>query len=1209
MSTFLVLFRDKIEAQNASKSHYHSKIQSIDSNDLSFQSYFTAYLNMARQNCCIVLSHISKSLGFKTGDIIDTTLSKAPILGDKGLLSNKKEISELIKVKLLSAFPVLDPMIRYSKKRKEEYDSDYDKVIIDAKDVAGMLVMLLDVLTYYRDMASHVVFNDSRISDNNFKDVERKVANSLNYAMTVALREVKSRFTLDETDLKFYNKNRYEMVKETVEVNGSKETIFKPSLDKSKPHSICSTDGCLSLIGVVFLISQLVEKQYATMFFDALGKRFYAVCDAIPQINIGTKKNRQMKNMYEEEAADKQREKQRSILREAFSILRVRLPRERLESTRCDIALGLDILNELGKCPQELFDLLSIENQNIFRIKSETGEDVLMRRYGDRFPQLALRWLDETEKFNKLRFHVTYGKYRWLFCPEKKCVDGEVRPRWLQKELNGFGRIQKVEKLRTGVDSGWDGVELIRKFDDVVSDDEQKDAYITDFRTQYLFNRDKIGISMADSIPGIHEKNRVPDAWLSVYDIPAVLFMTILKGNGVDVETIINNCLGVYKKLYEDFKNKNWDNINKDKISSYSIGRGTVNYTLQWKDVPRRIRDQVGSVRRNSFEVKAKAILEQMAMRTERQLDRFRKQLETAKDLDNNKQGKDLFVDIRAGKLASFLAKDIVRLMPVADGGKNKPTGLNYCIIQKEIATYGSKDSSFERLNNVFDKAGVFTHPFLKTLLDEVRPLTVLKFYESYLEKRIAYLKCCLAKPADYRTLSFLKGGSLKYAVDDTAYVARLSEAYAKTPLFLPSGLFINALKHILYKEDGKNMDRNVSSMISEYFKNQKNDANQVYYEFPRNYKLFDVLANSKEPVYLSLDERKACKAIGKINDFMSSDALFDFYNKKEEELYDELQRLEDELAACTNNKDKIKISNKINEQSQVCVKFDKEVVAWDSWYDSYDPQKNDKPFDTSSHPEFEYINRILRLRKQVDESERILRRYQVQDMLLFLAAKDMLRLPESDNFKLKNLMLDDNPNNILASTVDEVMMDIAWTEKIIDAENPEKKVRIKKTASIKEKNVVIKNYGRMFKLLYDDRVKSVLPHLCKPAISGEIGNDRITLDGHRFIIDKSLFDEDLANYDIRRHEVCEMILEFERRAFSLCSSLTDVDSKVDFSVILSKMLQEGILTKEKEEVLRAIRNAYNHNKYPDSDLDVISAAAMPKLTDKLYRVLNDYTH
>lgn len=148
-----------------------------------------------------------------------------------------------------------------------------------------------------------------------------------------------------------------------------------------------------------------------------------------------------------------------------------------------------------------------------------------------------------------------------------------------------------------------------------------------------------------------------------------------------------------------------------------------------------------------------------------------------------------------------------------------------------------------------------------------------------------------------------------------------------------------------------------------------------------------------------------------------------------------------------------------------------------------------------------------------------------MQDIVLFLAARETLNLPKDNVFRLKNLSLSDgNKNNILSSAIDEFSVDVVWTEK----EGTEK---VTHSASIKENNVVIKNYGRMFRLLHDDRVKALLPHIHDSALSGNITGDRIVVKGDKVIIDKSLFDADLMNYDLHRHEICEIILKFEAAA------------------------------------------------------------------------------
>ena len=146
MNTFIDTFIKRIKHQNQKCSKNTYPVEPLKQDDLAFQSHFTAYLNMARQNTCIILGHISQSLGFNSASVMDTALTSSPILGTKGLLSPKKEVSELVRSRLMSAFPFLDPMIRYKKAVDKEKD-DYGKIVISSEDVAGMLKDMLDVLS------------------------------------------------------------------------------------------------------------------------------------------------------------------------------------------------------------------------------------------------------------------------------------------------------------------------------------------------------------------------------------------------------------------------------------------------------------------------------------------------------------------------------------------------------------------------------------------------------------------------------------------------------------------------------------------------------------------------------------------------------------------------------------------------------------------------------------------------------------------------------------------------------------------------------------------------------------------------------------------------------------------------------------------------------------------------------------------------------
>ena len=136
--------------------------------------------------------------------------------------------------------------------------------------------------------------------------------------------------------------------------------------------------------------------------------------------------------------------------------------------------LALDMLNDLKKCPKELFELLSKEKQQKFREKdapddTEDGQETLMRRYSDRFPYFAIRYCDENEVFENLRFHIDLGKYYFKFY-EKQTIDGGTYQRALDKRLKTFGRIKEV---KSKVKQEWDEIikptmcneELRKKYD------------------------------------------------------------------------------------------------------------------------------------------------------------------------------------------------------------------------------------------------------------------------------------------------------------------------------------------------------------------------------------------------------------------------------------------------------------------------------------------------------------------------------------------------------------------------------------------------------------------------------------------------------------------------------------------------------------------------------------------------------------------------
>ena len=144
-------------------------------------------------------------------------------------------------------------------------------------------------------------------------------------------------------------------------------------------------------------------------------------------------------------------EKENNIVREMLGIYRIRTPKgRRLDSKDSKTLLAMDMINELRKCPMQLYDVLSLEGKAFFEDKvvheNEQTQDVSKRlRYTDRFPHLVMRYIDQNELFRRIRFQVRLGHFRFNFY-DKVSIDGKDDVRAWQKEINGYGRLQEIEE-------------------------------------------------------------------------------------------------------------------------------------------------------------------------------------------------------------------------------------------------------------------------------------------------------------------------------------------------------------------------------------------------------------------------------------------------------------------------------------------------------------------------------------------------------------------------------------------------------------------------------------------------------------------------------------------------------------------------------------------------------------------------------------------
>lgn len=472
------------------------------------------------------------------------------------------------------------------------------------------------------------------------------------------------------------------------------------------------------------------------------------------------------------------------IVKDMLCVFHIRQIRERrIDPQETRQTLTMDMLNELRKCPHELYESFSPEGKKQFERevtpdeKNGTPEVAKMIRSTDRFPHLALRYIDQTESLGDIRFHVRLGRYRFCFY-DKKCIDGKPDVRVWQKEINGFGLYQEIEEKRKT-----DWAELFQKSDERIveqlygeaelkqleKDKAGQDPYITDSKTTYNIHANRIGMTWGLE-DGIHfpsldrslyvvknndgsesERYKAPEKLvrmlppkcnMSIYDLPALLFYLYLYSEYgkryrlPDAATIIKNKYNGLVALFSSMGNG---------MTSDELNEIVAQYGLELSDLPDSLKPYLNQSYQTTNLTKsladkriehAKNVLNQLLIKVEKRLDVYKKK-EKKIDSGSNKIGSKSYEDIRHGTLARYLAKSLVKWQPTNDKGKDKLTGMNFNKLMSFLATYGEK-SNLSDLNAILKEAylseGSNPHPFIINVLN-TSPQNIENLYVSYLQE------------------------------------------------------------------------------------------------------------------------------------------------------------------------------------------------------------------------------------------------------------------------------------------------------------------------------------------------------------------------------------------------------------------------------------------------------------------------------------------
>lgn len=1111
---------------------------------------WAAYFNMARYNMYTTLVHIAAATGLSDGENMENRMDHMRVLDE----DVAPEVELRLRKLLCSHFPFISWMCS-TRNNESDINGEYEDLLVSLRDLRYCLKTISYTLNYYRNLYSHSREVETRSEELIAKSrkSERRTGLYLKKICTVSARRVKMRFSdkdnrgqtgmIDDSSLKFITEGK--VIIHTKIEDGKKIRESEDNPDYFLNPLVLDPNGMLrdgtnperlSTVGKMQLVCLLLEKKYITEFLTQ--SRFL--------------------NAFKDDAKAPRLSDRRLIL-EVFSDLRIRMPQKKIDSTRDDVQVALDMLNELKKCPNELFELLGPEDRASFSVMSSTGEPVLLRRSSDRFTQLALQWFDVNKAFSRIRFQVNAGVFRYLFNERKTCLDGKTRLRVLQEPLNCFGRIQEVEDARASHRDGnggpWSGFE-IKGFDEAARNDADCLPYINDARTRYLVDGDNISIrfgedgeSSGDYIPAIGLEGgkyridcRPAQCTLSRYELQAMLFLHLLDpgkdGELAPVEKIIIDKVESYRRLFGDIRDGRLKPSAPDEAALGSLL--TTNYGIALSDIPDKFKDYLlGKVDdRKGFKAYRNRLIDTLREETDYRISRLSESLK-AMNSDRNKPGKRGFVQLRPGSLASFISKDIVFFQE--ENADRKMTGLNFSVMQGFIATFGSREgATTDDLRKVFRSSGLITedgmcgtHPFLATAFSAGAGNTVA-LYGEYLKARKAYLSGIIPD-----TAAFLHADRMKWAVRDDTYYREYADRCLRRPVMLPCRLFESAIRERLLSLEGDNADAlkevireagdrcNSAYMIDSYFYYVEDDNPQVFHgacegdmEHTFSHRFFHIVRKNLKTAKFILK--------GLRNDEMNSHRTF------------------------------------INALTL--------AIDWAKKNPLTKPETNVRGANPQELSLEETAAKIKRAFNEYSATEKVLRRYVVQDELLFMAAmktiSGMLSVV-SNEWKLGSI----GPRT--GSVLDTVLPSVrtrarsnnvkreAGTHKIVRKDTIE--------FTIEQRNVPLKDYGDVYRLLADERLYGLLKY-------------------HRNdVILASDLKRELDSYDRRRVGVFKDILDYEGKVTNgvsfrqLCEAIPEVGSRgIDFKVMQHFDTENDDLTRNE---LKTIRNAFCHNSYPDNEV------------------------
>ncbi len=959
-------------------------------------SFYAAYLNTAKQNIFLILRDISDKLGLefdKTDD--DNMLKKNSAIWTMLEENQKPELSKKIIDRLEHQFSFAKQLAlnhaREKAEREDEVEENDRKVVVAGpEDYYEVLQLWISQLLDYRNYYSHA----------KHKPIEMDVAiiDGMRVLFDTDWKPFKERFGFSDSDVKHLERRGEK---------GREKRNFKYAfMDK---HGLTEK-------GFLYFVCLWLEKKDAQEFLKK---------------HEGFKRS---ELIYEKATLER------------YTWFRTRIPQPRLVSDRSEQGLFMDMINELKRCPKPLHDLLSEADKDKFKPQEFNGEAYeeegyelipTLTRHSNRFYHFALCFLDQST--NHLKFHVDLGNY--CFHSYDQIIDDEPRKRRWIKRMTGFGNLADFDD--TNRPAAWG-----EKFPDP-TEVEKPETYITETTPHYHFDgegdvkniglkwietydKNKIwpDVTVADEDEGnARPKTEAPDFWLSLYELPALVFYQMLHlQDNTRVKVSVEQVIHDYKKRIGQFLSEVANGSITPDHTAEMLAAELEKRNLHTSYVPKAVVKYLLKKESKSHDEKAVIRLNELIAETERLQSKVKRQ---AQHYQKKTSSKD-YVAMKSGEMADFLARDMIRLQKPVEQDQGKANSTEFQVLQAKLAYFGQSKGTLKStfaLCNLIDAPNA--HPFLNKIAVE-KYHGILDFYIEYLHQRISYFKLCLLDKK-YNTYHFLKLGEVDKSIQ--TLISRQQAAVMN----LPRGLFKKPILDALLssnesRELGKRLKAepraNVAYIIQSYFEEVRKDASQDFYGYKRNYPLLDKLYDTKRPS----DRNK------KEQFYLKGEEL----DQKKEEIK---QKLEEKIAK------HIKVNKVHNATDQDRVR--------DNYHKAY---------------------------KAFTDNEKQIRLYKNCDMVLFMMTDHMYRhgdflydrvkkekqaplIQMEGNYQLRSIQ----PNaekSLLSLQMDSVSLHVYYPEKTKEH-----------CKTIVKEGLKVKNYGDFRGFLKDRRLYSLLPYLAAEEI------------------------------------------------------------------------------------------------------------------------------